>query len=399
MKIIITGASGHIGRALVPYLLEQGHELLLAGRNAGTLETMFPGKNCCNYHELSDAAKGYQACVHLAVMNNSEAGDLAAFRTANLSGLKHIYEDVRQAGVTHFINLTSFHAADPKQKSPYAISKREADHWLSEQQSMNISQLRLPAVYSAEAGGNLAKVNRLPAIVQKPALWLLGALKPIADRDLVVRTIGDLLNKGEKTAISIANPADRNPFFILFKKLTDYGFALSVLILTWWLMLILFAAVKLSSAGPAIFAQQRVGRYGKPFTCYKFRTMRTGTKQAGTHDIGADAITGIGAFLRRTKLDELPQLVNILRGEISLVGPRPCLPVQEELVAERRVRGVLNILPGITGWAQINDIDMSDPVRLAVTDADYSARRSIPFELLIILKTFTGSGQGDRTAG
>jgi lipopolysaccharide/colanic/teichoic acid biosynthesis glycosyltransferase len=101
--------------------------------------------------------------------------------------------------------------------------------------------------------------------------------------------------------------------------------------------------------------------------------------------------------LRKSKIDELPQVVNILRGELSLVGPRPCLPVQTQLIAERGRHGVLTVVPGITGWAQINDIDMSDPERLAKADGEYMARRNIPFELSIIIKTFIGAGQGDRT--
>ncbi|MFC4293250.1 sugar transferase [Sphingorhabdus arenilitoris] len=398
MKIIITGAGGNIGRALVPYLREKGHELLLVGRDAAKLQQLFPGDACCNYHDLQHIGSDYHSCVHLAVMNNDQHGSLADFRSANLTGLQHIFNDAKRAGVGHFINLTSFHAAHGNQQDPYAVSKREADQWLFEQQDMRISSLCLPAVNSQDAGGNLAKVNKLPAILRKIALVVLGAAKPLVDRDLVVAAIAGLVEKNEAVSISLANPVDRNIVYWTFKKIVDWGFALAVLLVTWWLMLILFIAVKLGSPGPGIFAQERVGRHGKSFICYKYRTMRTGTKQAGTHELSADAITGIGAFLRKTKLDELPQVINILRGEISLVGPRPCLPVQSELIKERKERGVLNILPGITGWAQINDIDMSDPVRLARADADYMARRSIPFDLSIILKTFTGSGQGDRTA-
>ena len=398
MKIVITGASGSIGRAFVPYLREQGHILLLLGRNAGELQDRFPGDRVCNYHDLSSAASGFDTCVHLAVKNNSDNGDLKSFRTANVDGLKHIFADVQKAGVRHFINLTSFHAANPKQNDPYAVTKREADMWLAGQDGMKITALRLPAVYSEGAAGNLALVNRLPGILRKPALAFLGALKPVVDMDRVIKAIDRQISAGDGGVIPVANPAHKNPVFVVFKKLTDWGFALTVLLLLWWLFIIIFIAIKLGSSGPVIFAQPRIGRDGKSFICYKFRTMLAGTRQAGTHDIGADAITGIGAFLRKTKIDELPQVINILRGELSLIGPRPCLPVQTQLIEERQKRGVLDILPGITGWAQINDIDMSDPVRLANADADYIARRTIPFELSILIRTFTGSGQGDRTA-
>jgi lipopolysaccharide/colanic/teichoic acid biosynthesis glycosyltransferase len=110
----------------------------------------------------------------------------------------------------------------------------------------------------------------------------------------------------------------------------------------------------------------------------------------------ADAITGVGAFLRKTKIDELPQVWNILRGELSLVGPRPGLPVQTKLTDERQAHGVFSVLPGITGLAQINGVDMSDPERLARMDAHYIAQRGLLLDLKIILATFLGRGQGDK---
>ena len=124
--------------------------------------------------------------------------------------------------------------------------------------------------------------------------------------------------------------------------------------------------------------------------------MKFGTRQAGTHEISASAVTPIGRHLRRTKLDELPQIVNILRNEMSLVGPRPCLPGQTELIDARRRLGVLTVKPGISGLAQINGIDMSTPWRLASWDARYIALRSLALDARIALRTVMGSGQGDR---
>ncbi len=139
-----------------------------------------------------------------------------------------------------------------------------------------------------------------------------------------------------------------------------------------------------------------MGRHGQPFTCYKLRTMRQGTANVATHEMSSSAVTSLGESLRRYKLDELPQLWNVLRGDMSFVGPRPCLPVQREVIAEREKRGVLALRPGITGLAQVNDIDMSTPVRLAEADAEYLATRSFVGDLVLILRTVTGSGQGDR---
>jgi lipopolysaccharide/colanic/teichoic acid biosynthesis glycosyltransferase len=119
-----------------------------------------------------------------------------------------------------------------------------------------------------------------------------------------------------------------------------------------------------------LFRQERVGRHQEPFVLVKFRTMRPDTESVATHLADVSAVTAFGRFLRRTKLDELPQLWNVLRGEMSLVGPRPCLFNQEELIAARAARRVFNARPGITGLAQVQGIDMSTPELLARTDAE-----------------------------
>lgn len=162
---------------------------------------------------------------------------------------------------------------------------------------------------------------------------------------------------------------------------------------------LLAIAIRRDSEGPAIFVQARVGRDGVVFGCRKLRTMRQGTSNVPTHMADAGQITRLGGFLRRTKLDELPQLWNIVRGEMSFVGPRPCLPSQVELVEERRRRGVLALLPGITGPAQVAGIDMSDPVRLAEKDAEYLRDASLLYDLRLIWRTVVkGQGRGDRIA-
>ncbi len=148
--------------------------------------------------------------------------------------------------------------------------------------------------------------------------------------------------------------------------------------------------------GVPLFRQQRVGRYQKPFTLVKFRTMRPDTASVATHLADTSAVTKLGQLLRRTKLDELPQLWNVLKGEMSLVGPRPCLLNQTELIAERESRGVFNARPGITGLAQINGIDMSTPRLLAETDARMLLEMSLLTYFNCIFKTVTGSGSGDR---
>ena len=148
--------------------------------------------------------------------------------------------------------------------------------------------------------------------------------------------------------------------------------------------------------GSPIFRQKRVGRYKKVFTLVKFRTMSKGTASVASHLASSASITPLGSFLRRAKLDELPQLWNVLKGEMSLVGPRPNLFNQEELINSRNKLGVYDVRPGITGLAQIKGIDMSTPELLAKTDAEMISTISVANYFKYIFLTVAGKGQGDR---
>ena len=160
------------------------------------------------------------------------------------------------------------------------------------------------------------------------------------------------------------------------------------------ILLLIIVAIRLQSPGNAIFAQIRVGKNGRPFTCYKFRTMHSGTANLPTHQVQASAVTALGESLRRLKIDELPQLWNVLIGDMSLVGPRPCLPSQIELVEARRRLGVLEVRPGITGLAQVGGVDMSDANRLAEIDAQYVRSQSFLGDFGLIWDTLRGKGVG-----
>lgn len=186
-------------------------------------------------------------------------------------------------------------------------------------------------------------------------------------------------------------------FYTLFKKAFDFGISILILALFWWLFLLIGILIKLGSKGPAILAQNRIGLNGNEFVCFKFRTMHVGTKVAATHEVSSNHITRIGGFLRKSKLDELPQVWNIIKHEMSFVGPRPCLPTQTELIQLRSDAGIFEDLPGITGWAQIQGIDMSDPARLVKTETEYQSKRSVFFDIKILVATFIGRGNGDRT--
>jgi lipopolysaccharide/colanic/teichoic acid biosynthesis glycosyltransferase len=178
-------------------------------------------------------------------------------------------------------------------------------------------------------------------------------------------------------------------------RFIDFILAFVGLMLLWPVLLFLLVIGYFDTGSP-LFRQQRVGRKKQPFTLIKLRTMKVDTASVASHLASRSSITGYGQFLRKTKLDELPQLWNVLKGEMSLVGPRPNLFNQTELIEQRDSRGVYDVRPGITGLAQVNEIDMSTPELLAVTDAKMINELTVKQYFVYILLTITGKGSGDR---
>lgn len=177
-------------------------------------------------------------------------------------------------------------------------------------------------------------------------------------------------------------------------RIIDFSAAFFGLMLLWPVLLIV-TIIGMFDTGSPIFVQTRVGRKQKPFKLVKFRTMSVETKSVASHLASNASITKLGAFLRKTKIDELPQLINVVKGEMSLVGPRPNLFNQEELIKERDALGVYDVLPGVTGLAQVQNIDMSTPKLLAETDKQMIDTLNIKNYFKYILMTVTGSGSGD----
>ena len=153
---------------------------------------------------------------------------------------------------------------------------------------------------------------------------------------------------------------------------------------------VLFLIIIIEDGMPAIFIQERVGFQRKIFRLFKVRTMKNNTLQAGTHDVDQIQVLRCGKIIRKFKLDEFLQLINVLKGDINLVGPRPSLENQTELVLERDRLGIYAIKPGITGLSQVCGYDMSDPKRLAYVDGLYLKHQSFVLDFKILISTFTG---------
>lgn len=193
--------------------------------------------------------------------------------------------------------------------------------------------------------------------------------------------------KGE---IELENEVKEKKIYLKFKRVIDFVISLLGLIILSPVFLILVIWVKLDSKGPILFKQKRVGKNKKMFHILKFRTMRIDTpKDTPTHMLkNADMyITRAGKFLRKTSLDELPQLLNILVGEMSIIGPRPALYNQEDLISKRDIYGANNILPGLTGLAQISGRDELEINEKARLDGEYVTKMSLRFDIKIFFMT------------
>ena len=169
-------------------------------------------------------------------------------------------------------------------------------------------------------------------------------------------------------------------------RIFDFLFSLAGLILLLPLYVLIWLIGLLDNGSP-LFIQKRVGINLKSFSLIKFRTMPISTKSAGTHLTKNIKLTSLGYFLRRIKLDEIPQLLNVLLGQMSLVGPRPCLANQRRLINERKKRGVFKVRPGITGLAQISGINMSTPTLLSKTDMKMIKKMSLSNYFYYIFRT------------
>lgn len=203
----------------------------------------------------------------------------------------------------------------------------------------------------------------------------------------------------EGKTVSPCQPALLKPLFFtrgqtlqfLVKRAVDILFSAIFLILLLPAMAVIAAAVRLTSKGPAVFRQKRIGRYGKTMVVYKFRTMLIDAPNVATADLDDpdQYITSIGKFLRKTSLDELPQLLNILKGDMSFIGPRPLIPEEQEIHDRRLHEGIYYLRPGLTGLAQVNGRDLVSAERKVAYDTEYLRKFSLKLDFVIFLRTIS----------
>lgn len=399
MRIVITGASGFVGRQMVPLLLRGEATLLLVGRDSATLRRQFPDCEAIGYEDAQISAAGYDMLVHLAVINNNQAASSDDVQQVNVELAAQACAIARAAAIGRFVLVSSVHALQENNSSDYAVSKRLAAERIAAIDGIARVVLFLPAVVGDCFSGKLQLLNKLPRWLSGVLFSMLAAVRPTVHVDVIA---GCLLSGAPAPDVSpvpvviLSDGQQRNFVFTGAKRLIDIALSLVIMLLLWWAMLLVWAGIKILSPGPGLFRQLRVGRDEKPFTCLKFRTMKITAPNVATHEVSAAEVTPFGRILRRTKLDELPQALNVLKNEMSFVGSRPCLLSQSAVIAARRPRGVFHATPGITGFAQIQGLDMSDPEALAASDQEYLRLQLLVLDARIIAKTQVNGSAGDK---
>jgi len=175
--------------------------------------------------------------------------------------------------------------------------------------------------------------------------------------------------------------------YFVFKRIIDVVLASCLLVCLSPIYIVLGIVIRLQDGGPAIFKQMRIGKRGVPFKFYKFRSMPLSTPIVESKDTTKLQITPFGKFIRRTNLDELPQFYNVLKGDMSFIGPRPPIPQQFELIELRKNNGAINLSPGLTGWAQVNSFDGMTVEQKAKFDGEYGMKISFLVDCIILFRT------------
>ena len=495
-RVLVTGASGLVGKVLTKELLERGYEVQAVLRGpvhdfAPQLRLFIVG-DITQLLDWSEILEGVDVVLHLAAQVPCPGLTDESYRPVNRDLTLRLAEACATYSVQRLIFLSTvkvsgeqsnpddpFRAVSTAQPSDvYAKSKWEAEQGLrqiAESSNLEVVIVRAPLVYGPGVHGNfeqlwnwvrwgiplplgrvrnqrsLVGLGNLVDLLAKCIVWpeasghtfLVSDGKDLSTPELIkeiaqaqgrthrllpvpvtwLHRFGALFGRSAmidrltgSLHVDITDTCktlDWYPPYQIQDELGRLTKASSVPSCSQWLracdillsvtgllllspLLLLIGLLGLWDTSSPLFRQVRFGRLQQPFVLIKFRTMQLETASVATHLADPSTITSFGRWLRRTKLDELPQLWNVLKGEMSLVGPRPCLFSQNELIAERAARGVFAVRPGITGLAQIKGIDMSTPELLAQTDAEMIASFSLRHYFRYILLTLLGKGSGDR---
>ena len=395
MKIIITGASGYVGSVLIPELAKANHELLLVGRNNQNLKKRYPKLNTCDYSDIIKSARNFDILINLAVINNNSNQSLKNFIKVNKNFLFKLVELSKLAKIKYFLNVGSFLQLNPNDFTFYAISKREGTKKINQSTGIKILNVYMPYVYGKQWSQKLKILNIVPFYLSKKIFNFISAFYPTVNINKFSNFLNSDFKKYKEKNFYLYDEKTKNVVYIFFSQLFNILFSVNIILIFGWLFILIYFLILLERNGNPIFVQKRIGKEKKVFNLLKFRTMSHDTKERATHLINETKVTKLGKFLRFFKLDELPQIFNILRNEINFIGPRPSLLSQQKLIKQRDNKKILSIKPGLTGYSQINHIDMSNINKLVDYDHYYLINQSLFFDLKIIMRTFLGIGFKD----
>ncbi len=395
MKIILTGASGYVASILIPELIRHKHKLLLVSRNTNELKLKYPKLSICDYNELTQQGRNYDVFINLVVINNNSKQKYSEFLKINRDLLYKFVKISKSIKTQYFLNISSFHQLNMNNNSKYAKSKREGTRKIQNFKNFKILNIYLPFIYGDIWPKKVQILNYFPFKLSKSFFYIIAAFLPTLNIKILANFITKNLRSNKNKNVYLHDFKNKNLFYVFIIRLIDILMSILILGVFGWLMLVIYFLIKLERNGNPIFIQKRIGKNKKHFNLFKFRTMRTNTQELATHLISKNNVTKLGKYLRIFKLDELPQIINILKNEITLVGPRPSLTSQKELIEKRQESKILDIKPGLTGYSQINQIDMSDINKLVKFDHYYFINKSLIIDFKIIMKTFLGIGFKD----
>jgi len=398
LKVIITGGTGYIGRSITCALRET-HQIVIVTRDpAAPNLPQLKNVRYISYKDLQDTLPELDAdvMVHMATLNNNSTSTVKDYRLVNVE-LTALMASLCEEYSVPLVHFSSSHAAPSYSIDDYSISKLEALENLSKFKRLNYLVITLPAVVTSERpAGILRYLWVLSGQLRSWALPYISVLKPVTTEDKVVQavqfaiyrlTTPSLDVEPERRQIYIGTEAAKSRLYRFWQAVITGLFISLAFPIFLTITPLIWPIVRYSTGGSFLFTQTRVGRYGKPFKVYKVRTMVVGTPEQPTHCMTENSVPGLVRYLRSSRLDELPQIWNILLGQMTLIGPRPCLLSQADLIEERGKHGILDYMPGITGWAQVSGVDMSDTARLLTYDLYYRHYHSIILDIKILYRT------------
>ena len=386
-KIVIAGGTGFVGSRIAQVLAKCGHTVLVLSRQPdANKQNSCGGVEYSNYADFERLSDQFDLFINLVAKNNNSRFTFEQYKLVNVDFARYLANLASKKNIPVYLYFSTSHTIFGNEKGFYAETKSIGERIQEKVIKNKFVVIYPPLIYGESWSGSLSFLNSFPRILSTKIFTLIKIIKPSVNIDQIISICRDI-DKNSNSKIFISDDLDQNRAYGVFKLCLNGVFCIAAITIIFVIFPALFCLIKADSPGPVLFKQSRLGKGKKPFNCYKFRTMYSSTKETATHEAKKGSITRVGGFLRKTKIDELPQCINIILGQMDLIGYRPNLKSQELLKRERDTLGVYDKKPGITGLSQVSGLDMSQPSELAQTDHIYHKYRCVKLDILILIKT------------